>query len=359
MKDLNFPYVKYLPGKSHKEWGILHGEQFAKPIAELAHIRKELMLKKNPSLEPELDRLARAQFDVSREFAPNLCAELQGIAIGAKISLTDIIILNNYTDFRDIELPEEGCSSVHLQKNGKVSAGQTWDMHQSAKRFACVIHLTENGEDILLFSLVGCLGLMGVNSHNNLVGVNNINTKNAKAGLIWPILVRAMLLEKDILAMRSILLKAPVTSGHNYLLSSIEGSEHWETSPRYSEKVSELGLNEEGFIFHTNHCLGPLNSSLEIKESLSSTTFNRFEILENQKENVTDLVKLLKDHEGYPKSICSHFESGAQDPSMTCGGAVANFTDNQYTFWRGCPVYDKNFVEYEFILKKNQFIKVK
>lgn len=359
MKDLNFPYIKYPPGKSHKEWGIMHGEQFAAPIKELCKIRKELMLKKNPALEPELDRLARSQFDVSREFSPDLCAELQGISIGAKISLTDIIILNNYTDFRDIELPEEGCSSGHLQRNGKISAGQTWDMHQSAKNFVCVLHLFENGQDVLLFSLVGCLGMMGINSNNNLVGVNNINTKRAKAGLIWPILVRAMLSEKNLQDMRSVLIKAPVTSGHNYLLSSPYGSEHWETSPRVSEKVSELSQDQDGFIFHTNHCLGPKNSAIESKDSISSTTFNRFEILEKNQDSISDLNKLFKDHEGYPKSICSHFESGVQDPSMTCGGAVADYSNHKYNFWRGCPVYDKNFVEYEFILEKNHFKKVK
>ena len=359
MKDSNFPYIKYPSGKTHKEWGLAHAEQFASQIKELCKIRKELMLKKNPALESDLDRLARAQFEVSREFTPDLCAELQGIAQGAGVSLTDIIILNNYTDFRDIELPEEGCSSAHLQRSGKISAGQTWDMHQSAKNFACVIHLFENGQDVLLFSLVGCLGLMGINSNNNLVGVNNINTKNAKAGLIWPMLVRAMLAEKNLEGMRSVLLKAPVTSGHNYLLSTTSGSEHWEISPRASEKVFEISVGENGLIFHTNHCLGPKNSALEIKESISSTTFNRFEILEKQQDTITDLTKLFKDHEGYPKSICSHFESGAQDPSMTCGGAVADYSANKYTFWRGCPVYDKNFVEYEFILEKNHFKKVK
>ena len=359
MIDLNFPYIKYPTGKSHKEWGIMHGEQFASSIRELCHIRKELMLKKNPALESDLDRLAKAQFDVSKEFAPDLCAELQGISIGAKVSLTDIIILNNYTDFRDIELPEEGCSSAHLQRNGAVSAGQTWDMHQSAKNFVCVMHLFENGQDVLLFSLVGCLGLMGINSNNNLVGVNNINTKNAKAGLIWPLLVRAMLSQRHLSDMESVLIKAPVTSGHNYLLSSPEGGRHWETSPRVSEKVAEIGKGEEGFIFHTNHCLGQKTSALEIKESLSSTTFNRFEILEKNQKTIIDLNALFKDHEGYPKSICSHYESGLQDPSMTCGGAVADYSAAKYSFWRGCPVYDKNYVEYEFILEKNHFKKVK
>ena len=57
------------------------------------------------------------------------------------------------------------------------------------------------------------------------------------------------------------------------------------------------------------------------------------------------------DHEGYPKSIGSHFQSGAQDPSMTCGGGIADFNNKGYYFWRGCPVYDKNFKSYLFSLE--------
>jgi isopenicillin-N N-acyltransferase-like protein len=160
--------------------------------------------------------------------------------------------------------------------------------------------------------------------------------------------------------MRKTLLSSPVTSGHNYLLSDPNLGEHWEITPEVSEKVASV--EKIGEAFHTNHCLGEATSPLEMKESLSSTTFVRYDLLADKIKRVNnayEMKELLMDHEGYPKSICSHFQSGAQDPSMTCGGAVADFTDNYYSFWRGCPVYDQNFLEHNFNLEGGSFSQVK
>ena len=80
-----------------------------------------------------------------------------------------------------------------------------------------------------------------INTYKNLIGVNNINTANAQAGLVWPALVRKVLKETNLSGMRQKLIEAPVTSGHNYLISSLEGGEHWEITPRLQEKVAEMG----------------------------------------------------------------------------------------------------------------------
>lgn len=353
-----FPYLQYEKNRTHRAWGQTHGEQFKIPIQELAAIRRELMLAKNPRLLKTLDELALLQWNISKDFAPDIADEILGIAEGAGASLTDIVILNNYTDFRDISLPDEGCSTIHVQNNNAVLAGQTWDMHRSAKNYMCLIHLP----DQLILTLVGCVGLMGVNTTNCFIGVNNINTAKAKTGLVWPLLVRKVLFEKNLIEMRNVLLNAPVTSGHNYLISSSEGGMHLEVTPTVAETVSSLIKNEDGAIFHTNHCLGLEVEKLEDKNSMSSTTFNRYDLLTkkaNMVQNLTDLKALLTDHEEYPKSICSHFESGVQDPSFTCGGGASDLVNGNHVFWRGCPTHDQDFREYEFKLENNEFKKVR
>lgn len=361
--NCQFPYIKYQHGKSSKEWGLSHGEEYKVAIKELASIRKGLMLAKNPALSKKLDELAHLQFDLSKKFAPHVAQEIEGIAIGSGLTLTDLVILNNYTDFRDISLPEEGCSTVHIQTPTEIMAGQTWDMHRSAKNYMCMIHVPETNQHSaqLVLTLVGCVGLMGVNTHNGLIGVNNINTVNAKTGLIWPLLVRKTLEAKSLAEMRSILLSAPVTSGHNYLISSPTGGEHLEITPSVAEKVSALGLGQVGGIFHTNHCLGFEVEKLEDKLSMSSTTFKRYNLLSQKTHKVTDLTDfkhLLTDHDDYPMSICSHYESGAQDPSFTCGGGVSDLKKGKHIFWRGCPAHDDDYKEYEFELAENDFKKL-
>ncbi len=359
--DQNFPYISYPKNQSYGSWGELHGEEFRNGIQELAQIRKTLMLEKNPSLKNSLESLAKEQFLHTEKFAPHLTQELIGISRGADLDIADLVILNNYTDFRDLELPEEGCSTVHVQKDGHVLAGQTWDMHSSAKNYLAMIKVpeTKEGPESLILTLVGCLGLMGVNTSNCFLGVNNINTLNARTGLIWSALVRSTLEQKTLVGMKDNLLSAPVTSGHNYIISSkAGGNQHWEITPEKSQCVSNIEVNEKAQSFHTNHCLGDKIIPLEDKNSISSTTHKRYALLEDlvpKVNNYDDLRSLLTNHQGHPLSICSHYESGTQDPSMTCGGGIADLTNGLYEFWRGCPEHDENFKKIQFELKNNAF----
>lgn len=350
MTDQNFPHIEYDPAHSYKEWGRLHGESYRTGVRELAAIRKELLLNKAPWLKKKIKELALKQAEVTKSFHHGLYQELQGIAEGSTLSLEDIVILNNYTDFRDIRLPEEGCSSLYAHTEADSFSGQTWDMHESAKQYLCTIKLKSDGQEMVVLSLVGCLGLMGVNAHNLLIGVNNINTLNAEAALVWPALVRATLLERDFNSAKSLLECAPVTSGHNYLLVQKNHGLHMEVSPNLAEVVSELH-NKRGVLFHTNHCLGPEHKKREDIISQNSTTYEREKILTQKASTLKtadDLVELLQDHEGHPKSICSHFKANAQDPSLTCGGGVYSSTTFKFKLWRGCPKYDSFYKERVF-----------
>lgn len=362
MIDSGFPILEYKKGNSYKEWGRTHGETFRENIKELFEIRKELMLKRNPDLINHLDQLSKEQFNKSQAFCPNLSDEILGISEGSNLSLCDIIILNNYTDFRDIILNEEGCSTVHLNNMPENISGQTWDMHSSAKNYLCIIKIPwEEGDgNILVLSLLGCLGLSGLNSKNLFIGVNNLNTKNAEAGLIWPLLVRKCLESNTFPVLEEQLTKAPITSGHSYLISSLKEGKLWEISPSESELVGELKTNQTGNLFHTNHCVGEKMIRIEEPKFKSKTSDGRFKILKDNIDGVSNfnqLEKLLKSHDNFPKSICSHFKiPGSSDPSQTCGGILSDLTNGKTNIWRGCQKYDNNYKNYSFSLEGNEFI---
>ncbi|OFZ15640.1 MAG: hypothetical protein A2X86_16790 [Bdellovibrionales bacterium GWA2_49_15] len=353
LTDQGHPIIYYPKGKSPREWGQIHGESVRSGIQELAQIRRELMLKKNPALLPELQGLAQEQWEVTKRFAPDLALELEGLTRGANLTLTDIVILNNYTDFRDI-IPEQGCSTVAFKRRGQMIAGQTWDMHRTAKNYICTLVIPETAVSPgqIVFSLVGCLGLMGVGQHGLFIGVNNINTRGARAGVMWPALVRRSLQCPNFEQMSDIVTTAPVTSGHNYLLADTQTAQHWEITPDVKEMVSGISTDQsDGTIFHTNHCLSPKTKRLEDESSLSSTTFSRWDLLQthlSKAETSSGLYGILTSHENHPKGICSHFESGLQDPSFTCGGGVYDFRSKIFTVWRGCPIHDENYVHYDF-----------
>ncbi len=355
MTDCGFPIIAYEVSDSPQQRGRKHGESFRAGIVELVEIRTGLMRAKNPALtEDRIVNLAMEQWNATKAFDPDQAEELQGIADAAKVSITDVVVLNNYTDFRDIQIDDQGCSLAYVNSKLGPVVGQTWDMHGSAKRYVCCIDLEHPlvGRTIL-FSVIGCVGMMGFNSLGGAMGVNNINTDGAQAGVLWPVIVRSVLEQPNLSAMVGCLTESPKTSGHNYLLAFQDQGQMWEVAPGCNECVGEKRGGEYGNIFHTNHCLGAKMKLRETSISQNSTTHIRYDLLTKKigsVESFDQMYALMNDHENYPKSICSNFQSDAQDPSITCGGAVGHLLDRRVVMWRGDKLHDENFVEHEFNL---------
>ncbi len=356
MRDQGFPVIRYDAAHTPRQWGQNHGEMYRQGISELIEIRTKLMREKNPGLTSQLVlELARQQWEATERYDSDLHDELLGIAEGAGTSTTNIVILNNYTDFRDICVPDQGCSVAYVNYQRRPVTGQTWDMHGSAKQYVCCLQVPCPGyeQPAILFSLVGCVGMMGFHPSGRMVGVNNINTDGARAGAVWPAIIRRTLDRDSHSDMVEELTAAPVTSGHCYLIASREGGEFWEIMPDLAERVSTLPIQEDGYLIHTNHCLGEQAQRREMVVARNSTTHIRYELMQKKISAVRDfddVYELMNDHENYPKSICSNFQTDSQDPSITCGGAVGDLLAGKVRMWRGDPVHDDNFVCHEFEL---------
>ncbi|MEO1497343.1 MAG: C45 family peptidase [Planctomycetota bacterium] len=365
MIDAGFPIIQYQRGATPREWGRAHGEAYRDAIRELFEIRLDLIQEKNAALDAEvIEELAAEQWAATERLDPLLTDELQGIGEGAGLSETQLVVVNNYTDFRDIQpvvggrLQDEGCSAVFVNTGSGPIAGQTWDMHGSAKRYVCVLDVPvgHTDERMIVFSLVGCVGMMGYTTWKTAVGVNNINTDGARPGVVWPALVRKTLQQRTHDAMVQTLTTAEVTSGHNYLVASSQSGEvrgeMWEVMPGLSDRASQWSADTPR-VYHTNHCIGADATTRETPTALNSSTHLRWELIEKKIDAVDtfeDVDALLNDHENYPQSICSNHQTSAQDPSVTCGGGVGDLDTGRVTMWRGDELHDDNFVRHDFRL---------
>lgn len=357
MKDLGFPVFSFEKNASYKERGLSHGEQFKKEIKELLDIRFSLIKERRPDFSGEkLNELANLQFEKTKQSFPDIFLELEGIKEAAGLTVLDIIVLNNYTDFRDIEFKEEGCSTLSIKRDDRAISSFTWDMHGSAINYILLLDIpeTESTPAAKILSHVGCIGMSGFNSSGNLVTINNLNTIDTKPAPIWPAAVRKILEQQSLIGMREVIKNLDVGGGRNYLIADSQNAENWEVSP--SKKVLLSSLQSSAEIFHTNHILSPELKELEIKSAVSSTTHNRHQVLDKNLKNantLSDVKALILNHDGEPKSICSHYQSSSQDPSKTCAACVVDFKEEKAIFWRGC---DKNLeykVEHSFNLKQD------
>lgn len=236
--------------------GHQHGETYRQKIGEIADIRMEMMCADFPHRRVrDVLHLAEQYLPFLQEFDVDLFLELRGIAEASNVSLERLVVLNNYTDMRDISLADQGqnsdggCSIIYSPRaaSGPVLA-QTWDIHASAQPY--VIMIRRN--DSLIFSITGCLGMTGINGNGLAIAINNLVSLDARVGVIWPALIRKALYNEDALAARDEILNAGIGSGRHF---AIADQDHFFGIEASGTKKKVVWDRADQIYFHTNHCL--------------------------------------------------------------------------------------------------------
>ena len=329
-------------GKSPGQWGMQHGESFRDLIAEIAEIRLDLTVELGgfPDRAAVL-ALAERHLPVLEAWSADAYAELLGIAEASNLDAARLLVLNHYTDLRDLgplggrpePRPEDDCSVLYARGPHDAFLGQTWDMHGSAEGYVTMMRVpgqsrgSAEGEahpDAWILSIVGCLGMTGINSAGVGVCINNLRSTDARVGVVWPALIRRVLQQRMAADARDTILAAPLGSGHSYTVASLEGVYAIETSGQ--KKTLIVDGAAETFV-HTNHCLDPDVASCTTVHP-ESGTHERYAALrrsvdEKAVADRADLWRRLGSHDGYPRSVCTHLATPTEPHGIrTCGAIV-------------------------------------
>ena len=275
---------------SPRQVGRDHGETFRARIHELAAIRLELTLGRTDFTSiDEIVALGERHLATLKSYSGALHDELLGIGEGADIGAGELVVLNHYTDLRDLSratlYDDQGCSALFVPGSPPV-LGQTWDMHGSAAPYVEILRFAVEGAPrCVTFSLTGCLGMAGINEHGVAVTINNLNTPTTKIGVVWPALVRMMLACATAKEAAALLERVGVGSGHYYQIADrtdffgVEAlADHHATIASWQEGGDET-LTYPGAACHTNHCLDDHQAKSEVL-SPESTTFVRWDALD-------------------------------------------------------------------------------
>lgn len=313
--------LKLKPGLSARERGQHHGEEFRQDIQELAAIRTELIQKNWDRPASAVRDKARLHLPILESYDQDLYEEFQGIAQASGCGEVDLLILNHYTDLRDLSLVgegmEEGCSILHVRYGEEVLVGQTWDMHATSAPYVMMLYLPD--EEVWAQTITGCLALCGMNRKGLAVAINNLVMSDAKVGISWPTLVRRMLREPNVAGAERVLLGAPVGSGHHYALADPSTSRAWETSGSHQALVYDGSRSP---YIHTNHCLDRRMEELS-RIAETSTTLDRFlQAEELLKENPTPTGEQLWDMMGCRKNFPNSLFTDRSTPDNPHGVAT-------------------------------------
>ncbi len=273
-------------GATSSEWGEAHGEAFADEIREIAQIRTDLCMSVGGFKDAqEAYDLAAQHLPVLEAFDKALYDELMGIAAGSRRSPEEIVIINHYTDMRDMGpkiAGAEECTVVLSETEEGSYLSQTWDMHASAKAYVLMFQVPEieGSPAAWMLSITGCIGMAGMNEHGVGCTINNLRSTDAHVGVVWPALVRRVLREKTAKAGRDIIMDANIGSGHHYLVADAKSAYGIETSGRLKKSVHE---GTPGNFIHTNHCLDEEVGGCTAVTA-ESTTYHRYDWMEKSLE---------------------------------------------------------------------------
>ena len=262
-----------------KERGQQHGESLRDQISEIAEIRLERMCNTSHYRRiKDVLALAHEHIPALQKFDENLYNELAGISAGSNNSIERLIVLNHYTDMRDINpagYPDAGgCSIIYSPSPTGAFLGQTWDIHESALPYVIILKL----KNALLFSITGCLGMAGINKWGVGITINNLSSIDAHVGVIWPALVRKILENCSAKNACAEIMQVPNGSGRHYAVGDNKDFFGIETSGTKKKIIWDLASQR---YFHTNHCLDPEMRQTHIIRK-DSTTLERFKHLDEE-----------------------------------------------------------------------------
>jgi isopenicillin-N N-acyltransferase-like protein len=318
--------------RSPRDNGRAHGESFRGEIQSLAELRTYLTVKVGGfSGADEVMAAAKKHLPVLSYYDAGLFDELCGIADGANVTPEQIVVLNHYTDLRDLAksgaLDDDGCSVV-LDRDSRVLA-QTWDMHATAIPYVMMLRIPPDGDrpGAWLLSLTGCLGMAGMNTAGVAIAINNLHSTDAVVGVVWSALVRKALYADTAVGARDSILISPVGSGHHYVVADDDHAYAIETS---GQRRRVIWAGQPSHYVHTNHCLDPrISEASRVPES--STTYDRYDWLSASVaarpiESVHDAWERLGSEEGYPRSVCTNMAT-PENPHApaTCGAIAMDF----------------------------------
>lgn len=324
---------EYPPDASPREWGRAHGEAFREEIGELAAIRTYLTIKIGRfATEQQVVTAARAHLPVLEAYDRDRYDELLGIAEGAAIDPIKAVILNHYTDLRDLDPKDfgddEGCSSLYARTDEGSILAQTWDMHATSIPYVMLLRVPAVGDapEAWVLSLTGCLGLAGLNARGVGICINNLPSLDAHVGVVWPALVRTVLTRRSAASAHEAVLDAPLGSGHHYLVADAGAAFAIEASGTRKKVVYRGEPAQYG---HTNHCIdAEVGQGCWVPEA--STSYPRYELLtktlaERPIAGARDAWERLGSREGYPNSICTN-RATPENPhgTATCATLVMN-----------------------------------
>ena len=320
-----------------------------------------------PLTEERFNTMVRRGLPYAREYAPDLVEEVEGLAEGADLPFEAVYGLNYFLDFFDVTYPDLcnellfGCTTLaatnRATADGRAYLGQNYDLRNLYQKGAVLLQMeVAPGLEALIFSIVGLVGCAGMNAAGLGIVINNLIPTDSRPGVPYTFVLRKALAQRRVSEAINTIWSAHRASGINYLMADGAGEViSLETTATDADVIH--GLDE--YLGHSNHYVHPRLAAEYASASrpFDGDSYMRWgrvnKLLKQQQGTLTreSLMEILRDHAGYPHSICRHPLEGLDElrtgnttasllmdlRSLTMWISTANPCQNPYEEFRLTP----------------------
>ena len=246
-----------------RERGRAYGEQArARILAGAAHYLEQIARLGIDA--PQVERLAQDFLPTIEDFEPAYVEEMRGIAEGADVPLSSILLVNCRTEILQLarrqaglEDDPDGCTGAlalpEATRDGEVIHGQNWDWKAECVETSVVLRVSrDDGPDFLTFTEAGALARAGFNAAGVAITANYLECERdyTQQGIPLPLIRRKVLESAHLADAIRCVACTPKSASNNMMLSAAQGfAIDFECAPDESFPL----MPEDGLIVHANH----------------------------------------------------------------------------------------------------------
>ncbi len=256
---------------------------------------------------------ARKYMPFAQERYPHYVDELEGLALGANVNLTELSVVNFLEGVTTDALHLTKCTSLAVSEQNTanqhvlVAHNEDW-LPDDEPDVYLVSAKPEDEPAFLAMTYGGLLPNIGFNESGVAQCCDTVYPNDTRIGIPRVIVSRAVLGAKTIgEAIRRTLVPLRA-AGYNHLIAHESGEMYnVEVSARSFDILYAL----DGYLVHTNNYLSlKMEAIEEDPDELINTRVRYFRALhllrESKKHTAKTLTSILKDHINFPNSICNH-----------------------------------------------------
>lgn len=290
------------------------------------------------------------------KFDPEILEELKGVAEGSGLQFEEIVALNARYELSYAYMPPTptwaipgGCTSYALTpeatQNQHMFVGMNWDYKPGVENSCIILRINQKKKpDIITHTEAGIIAKIGFNSAGIGVVPNYIRCEkdSFRPGLPAWLKLRGILNAESLPVCIRMLMTFEGPNSVNMVIAHRDG----EVIAVECTPDDEFFLYpERGILTHANYFQ---SLSLRVKDVSKAAlpdavirTHRAFRLFQERRGNLGwDTIKdVLKDHFGYPNSICRHRDEGLHPYEQweTLTSVIIDLTEGQMLYTSGPP----------------------